>query len=656
MCGIAGILSTGERIERQALVAMIGQLRHRGPDGYGLYQDERAALAHARLSIIDLEGGGQPIHNEDATVWVTFNGEIFNYVELREALMARGHRFYTQSDTEVIVHLYEDHGVDFVRHLNGQFAIGLWDTRRRRLVLARDRAGIRPLFYTQTDGAFLFGSEVKSLFAYPGVARELDVNALGQLFTYWSPLPPRTIFKGVSSLPPGHVLVREDGETPVTKRYWDWHFPVKGAHKNLGPEEAAEALRERLIEAVRLQLRADVPVGAYLSGGLDSSVIVSLIKRYTDTSLRTFSLRFEDAEFDEGEFQGALVSELDTEHTELTCTRKDIGDAFPRALWHIESPVLRTAPVPMMLLSGLVRRQGYKVVLTGEGADEVLAGYDLFKEAKIRRFWARNPTSGWRPALLRRIYPYLSHSPTALDAYSRRFFGADMEEPGGAGFAHLPRWRTTQRNWRFLSADALEQQDAIQPAQRIAHYLPPDARAWDPLHRDQYVEALTLLSGYILCSQGDRVSLANSVEGRFPFLDHHVIEFCNALPPRYKLMGLQEKWLLKEAMRGLVPVSILERKKQPYRAPDSSSFFQYGESKAYVDELFSPARLRDAGYFDVAATRKLFDKCRDGRAIGFSDNMAFVGIFSTMLIDELFVRRFAIEQREPESVVEMAAG
>lgn len=640
MCGVAGILAAGacDPPDRGLLERMIRQVAHRGPDGYGFHVDGPVGLAHARLSIIDLAGGDQPIHNEDKTVWVVFNGEIFNYIELRQDLAARGHRFYTRSDTEVIVHAYEEYGQDFVRHLNGQFAIALWDDRRRHLVLARDRVGIRPLFYARLGGALLFASEAKCLFAHAAVQRRLNATALGELFTYWSVLPPATIFEGIYSLPPGHVLTAgEDGRVMVDC-YWDWVFPDRGVPDARSLPEVVAGLREHLSRAVRLQVRADVPVGAYASGGLDSSVIIGLVKTLTQAPLHTFSLRFDDEEFDEGRFQRALVERYGTVHSELRVSRSDIGRALTKAVWHIESPILRTAPIPMMLLAGLVRRSGYKVVLTGEGADEVLAGYDLFREAKIRRFWAKDPQSRMRPALLRRLYPYLANSPATLSVYSARFFGEGIEHHQKPYFSHVPRWRTTQRAWRFFSGDLRRKLADIDPLARMERYLPPRVKGWRPLDRDQYIEAHTLLSGYILSSQGDRVAMANSVEGRVPFLDHHLIDYCNHLPVRYKIMGLNEKFALKELARELVPDAILERKKQPYRAPDSASFFACAESKALTEELLSPARLRDAGYFDVDAGQRLLAKCREGRAIGFADNMAFVGMISTMALDDLFVR------------------
>ena len=638
MCGIAGIanLAVASPPQRQLLERMIERTRHRGPDAFGFYGDEQVGLAHARLSIIDLAGGAQPIHNEDDTAWVVFNGEIFNYLELRRDLEQAGHRFYTHSDTEVIVHLYEQYGDAFIRHLNGQFAIALWDRARRRLVLARDRTGIRPLFYTTAGARLLFASEVKALFAVPEVPRRLNPTALGQIFTYWSALAPATVFDGVLSLPPGHLAVLEDGALRVT-RYWDWDFSDAPSAPTRAAESYAEELRALLLDAVRLQLRADVPVGAYLSGGLDSSVVTTLIKHYSDTRLRTFSITFEDEEFDESAYQRQLVDYLGTAHTAVRCTTADIAQAFPRAIWHAETPIVRTAPTPLMLLSGHVRAEGYRVVLTGEGADEVFGGYDLFKEAKIRRFWARAPQSTVRPRILERLYPYLKHSPAAGRAFTQKFFSQGLEHKDEAFFAHIPRWSTTQRVWQFFSAEMRAALSGFDAYAAIAATLPAGIEKWAPLGRDQYVEAHTLMSGYLLCSQGDRMAMANSVEGRFPFLDHRVIEFANRLPPQYKIHGLTEKYILKKAMQGLLPETIRRRTKQPYRAPDSQSFFRNGQPVDYVAELLAPARLREAGYFDAAAVGKLLAKCRAGRAIGFGDNMAFVGILSTMLVDALFV-------------------
>lgn len=618
---------------------MIRVLRHRGPDDTGFYLDPDVGLAHARLSIIDLASGRQPLCNENKTVWIVFNGEIFNYLELRQELLAQGHAFATESDTEVIVHLYEQYGDDFVHHLNGQFAIALWDRKAKRLVLARDRVGIRPLFYTTAAGRLIFASEIKSILTVPGVPRRLNRRALAEVFTFWSPLPPSTLFEGISSLPPGHLMtISLANGAQAIRRYWDWDFPEAPGDGSLSADECAENLRSLLIDSVRLQLRADVPVGAYLSGGLDSALITSLITHYTGSPLRTFSIAFEDAEFDESDFQRRAVEHLGTHHTQVHCTRADICEAFPKTIWHAESVILRTAPTPLLLLSSAVRASGYKVILTGEGADEVFAGYDLFKEAKIRRFWARRPDSKIRPLILARLYPYLKHSPTSARAFAQQFFRIGLEEPTHPYFGHLPRWTTTRRAWRFFSQGMMECLDGWDPYDAIRQALPQGLSGWDPLCRDQYIEAHTLMSGYLLSSQGDRVAMAHSVEGRFPYLDHRVIEFANALPPRYKMMGLQEKYLLRQAAAYLLPPALARRPKRPYRAPDSQSFFAGGKPADYVADLFRSERLKAGGVFDPEATGKLFEKCRRGQAIGFSDNMAFVGILSALLLEDQFLR------------------
>lgn len=635
MCGIAGRLNWNAPVDPAQLAAMIAQLRHRGPDEQGSYTQGPIGLAHARLSIIDLSTGKQPMANEDGTVWVTFNGEIFNHLELRADLLRRGHRFSTRSDTEVLVHLYEEHGDALVEQLNGQFAFALWDSVRQRLLLARDRTGIRPLFHTRVPGGMAFASEIKALLTLSEVPRRLHARALGEVFTYWAAQPPQSVFEGIESLPPGHVMT-VDAQGTRLRRYWDWTFPPAPITGDRSARAYAEELRALLIDAVRLQLRADVPVAAYLSGGLDSSIVATLIRHYTDTPLRTFSLTFDDAEFDESAWQQQLVQHLHTEHTTVHCTRADIAAAFPRAVAHAETPIVRTAPAPMMLLADGVRAAGYKVALTGEGADEVFGGYDIFKEGRVRRFIARQPESRCRPRLLERLYPYLQHSPAAGRAMTERFFRADEARFREPGFAHLPRWTTTRRITTFLSPELRAAAATFDPVDAL--HLPADLSRWEPLNQDQYIEAHTLMSGYLLCSQGDRMAMAASIETRFPFLDHRLIAFASRLPSRYKLMGLVEKYLLKCSMDGLLPDALRHRTKQPYRAPDSQSFFHDGEPVDYVAELFSAARLRESGYFDVPAAIRLFDKARAGKIIGFADNMAFVGILSTQLLHDQFIR------------------
>lgn len=640
MCGIAGLIpAAGEIVpDRQRLQRMIGALRHRGPDGFGFHVAPGVGFAHARLSIIDLATGDQPIHNETGSVQVIFNGEIFNYRELRESLRQQGHRFYTASDTEVIVHAYEQYGLDFVAHLNGQFAIALWDADLRRLVLARDRAGIRPLVYAQTGEGFAFASEAKSLFAGKVLAPRLDPLGIAEVATFWSCIAPRTSFLGVSALPPGCMAVLESGRLDV-RRYWDWSFDVDTAVLARGPDEAAEALQALFIDAVRLQLRADVSLGTYLSGGLDSSAVTAAAQRAGQRDLQTFSIAFEDREFDESIFQRQMAAHLGTRHVALGVSTAQIGAALPRALWHIESPLVRTAGIPLMLLADQVRDHGIKVVLTGEGADEVFAGYDIFKEAGIRRFWGRQPASTCRPALLGRLYGYLDNSPTRMGKLTAAWFSQGIREPSDPWFAHRLRWSTTQRTLRLLSSETRAAADRQHPLGQLMELAPRPQGHWDGLGRDQYVEASTLLPGYLLHAQGDRVAMAASIEGRFPFLDHRLIEFAGRLPSSWKLRGLREKHLLRKAVGEWLPGDIAERTKQPYRAPDAVSFFRDGQPLEYVAATLSEANVRAAGILDPQAVGRLVAKCRAGAAIGFGDNMSFLIALTTQLLHDQYVGR-----------------
>jgi asparagine synthase (glutamine-hydrolysing) len=621
---------------------MVAAIRHRGPDEHGFHIEDGIALGHARLSIIDLSSGQQPMANEDGTVWVTFNGEIFNYIELQQELLARGHTLRTSSDTEVIVHLYEDRGPACVEAFNGDFAFALWDKKRDRLVLARDRMGVRPVYYTINRGVLAFASEVKALFQVPGVRAELDPVAIDQCFTFWFPLAPRTPFKGIHELPPGHVLVSEGGRITVTP-YWQLDYPDADEQRSrtaYDERELADELRDLLIDATRIRLRADVPVGAYLSGGLDSSAITALIKGFSNSRLRTFSVGFETAEFDETRYQQEVVRALGTEHESVLCTREDIGQMFPDVIRHTERPIIRTAPAPLFRLSGLVRNSDFKVVLTGEGADEVLGGYDIFKEDKVRRFWARQPRSPHRPKLLRRLYPYLSGIQGQSQAYLEAFFRVGLDQPNDPFFSHRPRWESTSKIKVFYSSDFVTSLGDYNAVDDFRNHLPSRYSSWHPLSRAQYLEAAHLLPGYILSAQGDRMGMAHAVEGRFPFLDHRVVEFAARLPTRLRVKGLTEKYLLRKSMEGHLPDVIAHRPKQPYRAPDSECFF--GETAPdYVEELLSPTVVARTGYFDPISVGKLVRKCRDHTATSLRDNMALVGVLSVQLLDHLFVRRGA---------------
>lgn len=642
MCGIAGIIDFTTKTREEALLRrMLGLLRHRGPDASGIYQDDFAGLAHTRLSIIDLAGGNQPIHNEDRSLWIVFNGEIFNYPELRQTLKSRGHQFYTRSDTEVLVHLYEDHGEEFLHQLNGQFAIGLWDARKQRLLLARDRLGIRPLFYFEKNSRLVFGSEIKALFADSSIPRALNAQALSDVFTCWAPFGALTPFEGVRQLLPGHYALFSREGMRVSS-YWQPSFPT-APYDNRSLAKCAKELRELLYDAARIRLRADVPVGAYLSGGLDSTYISSLVKRSFNNHLCTFSVGFTDDRFDETPFQQTAVKALGTDHRTIRCTGKDIGELFPQVIWHAEAPILRTAPAPLFKLSELVRDNRFKVVLTGEGADEILAGYNIFKEDRVRRFWARQPHSKVRPALLRRLYPYVfSQGNGRAKAFLESFFRKSLTQVNSPAYSHLIRWENTSQLKAFFS-DELQERIRKEQAfeKRFISSLPEDFMRWDPLSRAQYTEMTIFLSNYLLSSQGDRMAMGHSVEGRFPFLDHRVVEFAIRIPPMYRLNGLEEKFILKQVARDLIPSEICQRPKQPYRAPVSQCFL-CEDPPDFVGELLSEGAVQSAGYFHPKKVARLVAKCakQAGHLASERENMALVGILSTQLLDHLFIRHF----------------
>ena len=639
MCGIAGLLSLNSRSPNLDLLQrMIRIQRHRGPDGQGFFLEDQIGLAHARLSIIDVEGGHQPMSLLDAGLTISFNGEIFNYIELRKELEAKGHRFASHSDTEVILHLYQEYGPQALDRMNGQWAFAIWDSRRKALFLSRDRAGIRPLFYTIQGNFFAFASEVKGLLALPFVRRNIDPISLAETFIFWHPLPPRSIFEEINELQPGHNLtIGLDNLRPNIQRYWQIRYcEEKPGRKD---EYYVGELIALLSDATRIMLRADVPVGAYLSGGLDSSVTTSLIRRNSDALLKTFSVTFNDPNFDESEYQREVAAFLGTDHVAVSCSYNDIARVFPNVIWHAEQPVVRTAPAPLYILSKLVRDWGFKVVLTGEGSDEVFGGYDIFKEAKIRYFWGRRPDSKTRPLLLKKLYPYMDNIQSQPLDYLKAFFHVSPEVLGSPLFSHLPRWELGKRNLIFLSDDFKTRLATHDPIADLESLLPREFESWDWFSRAQYLEFSFLMPAYILSAQGDRMALAHSIESRFPFLDHRLIEFGSRLPLRLRMNGLAEKYLLKRAAKGLIPESVLHRKKQPYRAPDSQSFIGPGiVGQEYVSSVLSPESLKSSGLFNPAAVSLLLKKARQGQLTSVRDNMAFVGILSSQLLMEQFIK------------------
>ncbi len=642
MCGICGNfnLLKNHKINIDILKKMIFLMKHRGPEEFGIYQDKQIGLGHARLSIIDLKGGTQPIHNEDKTVWIVYNGEVYNFPELKEGLIKKGHQFYTRTDTEVIVHLYEEKGPEFLNDLNGQFAFAIWDIKKRQLMLARDRMGIRPLFYSIVDGSLIFASEIKSIFIDKRIKREIDPYGLDQLFTFWATLPSKTIFKNIFELPPAHYLIAKNGNVS-TKQYWDLQFTFKEEKPLFQEEYYAENLLSLIKDAVKLRLRADVPVASYLSGGIDSSFITALVKKYFNNELKTFSIGFADKNYNEGPFQKQMVNFLKTDHKEIMCDYADIGKIMQDIIWHAEKPLIRTAPAPLFLLSRLVQKNNIKVVLTGEGADEILAGYDIFREMEIRRFWAKYPDSKFRHLLLKKLYHYLPNWPRKASGFLKSFYKANLLEEDKIYYSHIPRWNTMTQVKSFFSASLNNQVKNHNAIDDFGNTIPENFSSWDYLSQAQYIEITTLLSGNLLSSQGDRMMMAHSVEGRFPYLDHRVIEFCAKIPANLRLKTLNEKYILKKIAKPFLPPAISGRIKQGYRAPDSLSFFN--ETKLdYVEDLLSIKNIKKTGYFNPVAVNNLVKRCKntDNSLISIRHNMAIVGIITTQLLDNLFIKNF----------------
>lgn len=639
MCGIAGTFSWGTSPpppSRHLLEAMIGTLRHRGPDAYGLYRDEACGLAHARLSIVDLASGNQPMTTTDGMLTVVFNGEIYNFVELRAELESHGHRFSTRSDTEVILYSYREWGKECFQRFNGQWALVLRDRSTGGILLCRDRVGVRPLYYAWQRERLLFASEVKALFADPGIRRSIRPGALTETFTFWSPLSPGTFFEGIEEVPPGSFMEIDRTGAQRTERYWD--LPFREPSHDAGARtlrKSAEELGALLQDAVRLRMiRADVPVGSYLSGGLDSSVIASFARDHAASTFHTFSVRFTDPQFDETTYQEMMVDRLGCSHHTITISARDIAEVFPAVIHHTEQPVLRTAPAPLFLLSRLVRSQGIKTVLTGEGADEFLAGYDLFRETKIRAFWSHDLGSNMRPALFDRIYPYLARSPQQARDLALTFWKIGIEKTGDPFYSHERRWTTTAALHRFLTARV--RSAAFRGASDIP--LPAEFPSFDPLNRAQYVEMATFFMQYLLSAQGDRMLMANGVEGRFPFLDNRVMDYCCAIPAGHLLPGLKEKAVLKEIGKSMVPESILRRPKQPYRAPDALCFAG-PDVPEWVSEVLAPETLVSSGLFVPEMVHNLRAKLDasvvnrgPNATLSNADNMAMVGIVSAQLL------------------------
>ena len=653
MCGIAGfttrwVCAPDEREARYGarLRGMTASLRHRGPDAQRALLLDGIALGHTRLEIVDPAGGSQPMNDPHTGVTIVFNGEVFNHPELRAQLMP-GYTFRTRSDTEVVLASFLAKGIDCVKEFNGQFAFAIYDPRVRTLWLARDRVGIVPLMYTETTEGLAFASEAKAIFAGQWREPAIDDTALKQTLQLWSTVTPRTLFDGISQLPPGSVACYAEGRLEI-RRYWDVDLGVD-PRTGLSAEAAEEELGHLLESAVRLRLRADVPVAAYLSGGIDSSVLSAISQTQLGGRLSTYSVAFADRSFDERGYQQEVARALATDHRSVTVTSREIGELLPEVVFHAEQVLVRSAPAPLFMLSGLVNEHQTRVVLTGEGADEIFLGYDLYREARIRQFWSRQPGSAYRPALLRRMYSYLPLNSQG-DELLAQFFGMGLERPEAPHFSHLPRWTASGRTLRFLSADFAERTASEDPTVSLVASLPDRVSTWRPLARAQYIEMQTLLSGYLLGAQGDRMLMAHSVEGRFPFLDHRLIEFAASLPESLKLRGLKEKWILKRYAARWVPKRVLRRTKFPYRAP-VASVLTGRRRPAWAEQLMSREAIRQTGIFDADKVGRLVSKLSAKNVIpSEADSQAIIAVATTQLLAEQFLTPSVVAQSDIDAV------
>jgi asparagine synthase (glutamine-hydrolysing) len=611
MCGIAGIVAA-ERLhpeDHARVAAMRDILAHRGPDDTGAYADDRAALGHRRLSIVDLAAGHQPIANEDDTVWIVFNGEIYNHADVRVELEAAGHHYRTRSDTETIIHAHEQWGDACVEHLRGMFAFAIWDAPRRRLLLARDRLGVKPLYWAQAGDRLLFGSEIKAILASGLVRAEADERKLPELLSTRYLSGTETLFKGINRLMPGHTLVFEDGRVS-TRQYWDVPAGARDDHVPAARDrDLVRQFRETLEHSVRIRLMADVPLGMFLSGGLDSSAIAALMSRMIDRPLQTFSVAFKERAFSELDYARQVSSAIRADAHEVVIDDEDFFSALPRLIWHEDEPIAHPSSVPLYFVSELARRH-VKVVLTGEGADELLAGYGKYSRAVMNwragAAYAVVPRSvrGW---VANRLVPRL---PQQWRRYATRSFVAMERTPEAMffdNFAAIGLERQRQLlDSRFATTTA---DQAYGPSCEYFDQLNGRSALLD---RMLYTDLKTYLVELLM--KQDQMSMAASIESRVPFLDHKLVEFAAALPPRLKLRRLTTKWILREAVRTVLPPSVLGRPKMGFPVP--FGMWMRGRWSDVARDVLLDGRTRQRGIIDPAAAARLIAAHTSGAADG----------------------------------------
>ena len=618
MCGIAGIISEHRRVDAETIHRMCETMVHRGPDDEGIFVDANSGVGMRRLSIIDVAGGQQPVFNEDRSIWTVFNGEIYNFRELRKELENKGHRFRSNSDTETIVHLYEEHGADCVHKLRGMFAFAIYDRPRRKLLIARDRLGIKPLHYAVHGGELLFASEIKAILAVAPELREINQRALLQYF-YFGYIPdPLTAFAAIRQLPPGHILEFENGNMQL-KQYWD--LPAYGTYSPRSQDECLEELEHRLEEAVRLHLVAEVPLGAMLSGGVDSSTMVVLMTRANTSPVKTFSIGFQHADFNEADHARRVAQRFGTEHHELIL-EADIVDTVDTLSKTLEEPFGDSSMLPTYYVSRLAR-QHVTVVLTGDGGDEAFAGYERYAIHLHRR--ARYQFPGWAG----RTYREYIHSwvPNELPGKSLAY---SMSLPWNERYAEGISLQPFQRQFGLLTSDFVESSGGI-PLKEVRDLL-QSAPAKDPLSRALYLDTKTYLPGDIL-TKVDRMSMLNSLEARVPLLDHEFIEWVTSLASDWKMRNGSTKYIFRKlAERIGVPREVLDRKKQGFSLP--LVHWMRNELKETILSVLTEPQTLQRGYLNEAGIKRLLNEHFQGRR----DHSARIWRF---LMFELWYRNLA---------------
>jgi asparagine synthase (glutamine-hydrolysing) len=592
MCGLCGVLNFDGQVpvDQEGLAAMTATLQKRGPDDLGYFRSGPVGLGHRRLSIIDLEMGHQPLSNEDGTIWIVYNGELYNYQEIRINLEKAGHRFATASDTEVIVHAYEEYGADCLKAMNGMFAFAIWDSNRRRLLLARDRLGIKPLYYAHLPQCLLFGSEVKALLAHPRFERRLDVTALNLYLSLEYVPTPHSIFAGVSKLPPGHFLLVEGSDTRL-ERYWDLRLDKSEPVSTRTVAECSAEVHQLLYDAVKMELIADVPVGVLLSGGIDSGAVAAMMARASTRPVPSFSVAFDDPSFDESSHAQLVARHLGTEHHEFPLSADTALQALPEIVAGLDEPLGDSSIIPTYCLSRFTKEY-VKVALGGDGGDELFGGYSTLQAHRLANYYQRL-APGWLRQL---VEPWvLEKLPVSFDNLSfdfkmRRFL-RDYSLPP---VVRHHRWLgsfTPEEKAGLLSPLAGASREEVTDLV-ASHVL--QAHIQDPLNQVLYCDLKLYLEGDILVKV-DRASMANSLEVRVPLLNRLLVEYAAHLPHSFKLRGLTTKFLLRQALKGVLPDSILKRGKKGFNAPVAKWFA--GPLKPLLEDLLSPQRLKRQGLF-----------------------------------------------------------